>query len=165
MELLFQAGQQRGCALDAGAAAQVFEVPAQAGESVGTDVGTGRLQAVRHPAHGIGVAALDRLAQRDQMPWRVADIGGNHLLHERVAALAVQHVEEEGVVVAQLLLSIGTSGAVYPAAGFVQLARMAGARTVEINLEPSQGHSLFAEKRYGPATEQLPRWVAELLAG
>jgi len=36
---------------------------------------------------------------------------------------------------------------------------------LEINLEPSQGHSLFAEKRYGPATEQLPRWVAELLAG
>lgn len=65
----------------------------------------------------------------------------------------------------QLFVSIGTSGNVYPAAGFVAQARQAGAHSVEINLEPSQGHSLFAQKRYGPATEQLPRWVAELLAG
>lgn len=63
----------------------------------------------------------------------------------------------------ELFVSIGTSGNVYPAAGFVQLARRAGAHTVEINLEPSQGHSLFAETRYGPATTQLPRWVAEQL--
>jgi len=65
----------------------------------------------------------------------------------------------------ELFVSIGTSGHVYPAAGFVEQARRAGAHTLEINLEPSQGHSLFAEKRYGPATEQLPRWVTELLAG
>ncbi|MGY2437521.1 NAD-dependent protein deacylase, partial [Escherichia coli] len=65
----------------------------------------------------------------------------------------------------ELFVSIGTSGHVYPAAGFVEQARRAGAHTLEINLEPSQGHSLFTEKRYGPATEQLPRWVAELLAG
>lgn len=65
----------------------------------------------------------------------------------------------------ELFVSIGTSGNVYPAAGFVEQARRAGAHTVEINLEPSQGHTLFAEKRYGPATEQLPRWVAEQLAG
>lgn len=64
----------------------------------------------------------------------------------------------------ELFVSIGTSGHVYPAAGFVEQARRAGAHTLEINLEPSQGHSLFAEKRYGPATEQLPRWVAEQLA-
>lgn len=64
----------------------------------------------------------------------------------------------------ELFVSIGTSGHVYPAAGFVEQARRAGAHTLEINLEPSQGHSLFTEKRYGPATEQLPRWVAELLA-
>lgn len=65
----------------------------------------------------------------------------------------------------ELFVSIGTSGHVYPAAGFVEQARRAGAHTLEINLEPSQGHSLFAEKRYGLATEQLPRWVAEQLAG
>lgn len=63
-----------------------------------------------------------------------------------------------------LFVSIGTSGHVYPAAGFVEVARSAGAHTLEINLEPSQGHSLFAEKRYGLASEQVPRWVAEQLS-
>ncbi len=55
-----------------------------------------------------------------------------------------------------LFVSIGTSGAVYPAAGFVQLARQAGARTVEINLEPTQGARLFDEGVYGPATQAVP---------
>ncbi|MFT3996047.1 MAG: NAD-dependent deacylase [Asticcacaulis sp.] len=63
-----------------------------------------------------------------------------------------------------LFLSIGTSGHVYPAAGFVQEARRAGARTVELNLEPSQGHSLFHEAIYGPATEVVPAFVERLLA-
>ena len=49
-----------------------------------------------------------------------------------------------------LFLSIGTSGNVYPAAGFVQEARRAGSHTVELNLEPSSGHTLFHEKIYGP---------------
>ena len=63
-----------------------------------------------------------------------------------------------------LFLSIGTSGAVYPAAGFVELARtMAGARTVELNLEPSDGHDLFEERLYGPATRVVPAYVARLL--
>ena len=61
-----------------------------------------------------------------------------------------------------LFVSIGTSGAVYPAAGFVQLARMAGARTVEINLEPTQGARLFDEGVYGPATEAVPGFFADL---
>lgn len=54
-----------------------------------------------------------------------------------------------------LFLSIGTSSQVYPAAGFVEIAHAAGARTVEINLEPSRGAHLFAEGVYGPATEVL----------
>lgn len=62
-----------------------------------------------------------------------------------------------------LFVSIGTSGNVYPAAGFVQVARAAGAHTLEINLEPSVTESLFAEKRYGLASEELPRFVSELL--
>jgi NAD-dependent deacetylase len=62
-----------------------------------------------------------------------------------------------------LFISIGTSGTVYPAAGFVQEARAAGADTVELNLEPSEGHSLFAERRYGPAGEVVPAFVARLL--
>jgi NAD-dependent deacetylase len=64
-----------------------------------------------------------------------------------------------------LFISIGTSGNVYPAAGFVQEARqVAGAETVELNLEPSEGASLFADRRYGPASEIVPAYVRELLA-
>ena len=61
-----------------------------------------------------------------------------------------------------LFLSIGTSGAVWPAAGFVQAARMAGARTVEINLEPTAGRRLFEDGVYGPASETLPRFLKDL---
>ena len=63
-----------------------------------------------------------------------------------------------------LFVSIGTSGAVYPAAGFVRDARDLGARTLELNLEPSQGSAWFHESRLGPATEVVPAWVAEMLA-
>ncbi|MDR2883576.1 MAG: NAD-dependent protein deacylase [Deferribacteraceae bacterium] len=62
-----------------------------------------------------------------------------------------------------LFISIGTSGAVYPAAGFVQVARGAGAHTVELNLERSEGASLFHERIYGKATEVVPKYVKELL--
>lgn len=55
-----------------------------------------------------------------------------------------------------LFIAIGTSGAVWPAAGFVQAARQAGARTVEVNLEPSLGGRLFDEGIHGPATQVLP---------
>jgi len=61
-----------------------------------------------------------------------------------------------------LFVSIGTSGNVYPAAGFVQAARMAGARTVELNLEPSEGATLFEEAVYGPAGTVVPDWFARL---
>ena len=63
-----------------------------------------------------------------------------------------------------LFISIGTSGNVYPAAGFVAAAREAGAHTVELNLEPSEGASLFVEADYGPATEVVPAYVAGLRA-
>lgn len=63
-----------------------------------------------------------------------------------------------------LFVSIGTSGAVYPAAGFVQTARHWGAATLEINLEPSQGSFLFEESRMGPASVLVPEWVDGLLA-
>jgi NAD-dependent deacetylase len=65
---------------------------------------------------------------------------------------------------ADLFVSIGTSGAVYPAAGFVRSARDLGARTLELNLERSQGSSWFHESRLGPATEVVPEWVEEMLA-
>ena len=64
-----------------------------------------------------------------------------------------------------LFISIGTSGNVYPAAGFVQEVRRGGtAHTVELNMEPSQGHSLFHERIYGPATEIVPAYVERILA-
>ena len=66
---------------------------------------------------------------------------------------------------ADLFLSIGTSGAVYPAAGFVQHAASHGARTMELNLERSQGSHFFDETRLGPASELVPAWVEEVLGG
>jgi len=62
-----------------------------------------------------------------------------------------------------LFVSIGTSGAVYPAAGFVQNAIELGAETLELNLERSQGSSMFHETRLGPASELVPQWVKEVL--
>ena len=64
-----------------------------------------------------------------------------------------------------LFISIGTSGNVYPAAGFVQHVSMRGVdRTVELNLEPSEGATLYAETHYGPASEQVPAFVGQLLS-
>ena len=68
----------------------------------------------------------------------------------------------EALEACDLFVSIGTSGNVYPAAGFVQSARMAGARTVELNLEPSEGATLFEEAFYGPAGTVVPDWFAKL---
>lgn len=65
---------------------------------------------------------------------------------------------------ADLFISIGTSGVVYPAAGFVHDARMHGAHTIEINLEPSAVESEFEEKRYGKASVEVPKLVKELLS-
>lgn len=65
---------------------------------------------------------------------------------------------------ADLFVSIGTSGNVYPAAGFVADAGHTGVPTLELNLEPSAGTRLFDEARHGPATEVVPAWVREMLA-
>lgn len=63
-----------------------------------------------------------------------------------------------------LFISIGTSGNVYPAAGFVSHARNnPEVHTIELNLEPSEGASFFAEARYGAATDLIPLYVEELL--
>jgi NAD-dependent deacetylase len=69
----------------------------------------------------------------------------------------------EALAACDLFVSIGTSGTVYPAAGFVMEARAAGAHTVELNLEASDGASLFAERIEGPATEIVPAFVDRLL--
>ena len=64
---------------------------------------------------------------------------------------------------AQIFAAIGTSGQVYPAAAFVHEAIAAGARTVELNLEPSAGVTSFDQVLIGPASQVVPRWVDEML--
>ena len=69
---------------------------------------------------------------------------------------------EAALTVADLFVSIGTSGSVYPAAGMVHAARAAGARTMELNLEPSENADAFDDARYGLASEVVPRWAEEV---
>ena len=66
---------------------------------------------------------------------------------------------------ADLFVAIGTSGSVYPAAGFVAEARAYGLRTCEINLEAADKLVLFDEQRLGPASDTVPVWVEELVGG
>jgi len=66
---------------------------------------------------------------------------------------------------ADRFVAVGTSGTVYPAAGFVQEAAAAGAATLELTLERSEAAAFFDESRHGPATALVPAWVDEVLAG
>lgn len=72
---------------------------------------------------------------------------------------------EMAVADCDLFVSIGTSGAVYPAAGFVQMARALGKDTLELNLERSEGSHHFHDTRLGPAGTVVPEWADEILAG
>ena len=112
------------------------------------------------------------------VPWR-ADLAGDHrcpacggvrTLRPHVVWFGELPLELDRIYDAlarcALFVAIGTSGQVYPAAGFVEAVRASGrAHTVELNLEPSAVSSRFAEHRHGPATELVPRFVAELLVG
>lgn len=71
---------------------------------------------------------------------------------------------EEALSACDLFVSIGTSGNVYPAAGFVAMVRHMGrAHTLELNLDPSEGSRMFHEARHGPASELVPAFVDEVL--
>lgn len=76
------------------------------------------------------------------------------------------HMDRVGAALmsADLFVAIGTSGVVYPAAGFVRIAREAGADTLELNLEASERASDFARSQFGPATQVVPDWVSDVLA-
>jgi NAD-dependent deacetylase len=77
-----------------------------------------------------------------------------------------QHMDEIYQVIDRcgLFVAIGTSGQVYPAAGFVlQARRRARAHTVELNLEPTENEPLFQERIYGPATQVVPPFVERVL--
>ena len=82
-------------------------------------------------------------------------VGSEMCIRDSYSALAM----------ADVFIAIGTSGHVYPAAGFVHEARLQGAHTVELNLEPSQVGSEFEEKHYGLASEVVPAFVDKLLKG
>jgi len=71
---------------------------------------------------------------------------------------------ERALAQADLFVAIGTSGAVYPAAGFVRMAARAGAKTLELNLDPSETSHLFDDARHGPAGKLVPEWVADVQA-
>lgn len=101
---------------------------------------------------GMACGACDALALRPDIVF----FGEMPYWMERIEAALAQ---------ADLFVSIGTSGAVYPAAGFVRMARACGAATLELNLEPSEGSAWFDESRRGPAGVLVPEWVASLLAG
>ena len=75
------------------------------------------------------------------------------------------HMERiyQELAAADLFISIGTSGNVYPASGFVAEAKGNGAHTVELNLEPSEGASLFHEVHHGPASKVVPMYVERIL--
>ncbi len=122
----------------------------------------GELRAALCRACGSRSAWLDDLADRPACPA----CGAAELRPDVVWFGEIPHRMdeiEEAIATADLFVSIGTSGAVYPAAGFVQLAAAYGARTLELNLLPSIGSPLFDESRQGPATLLVPAWAQELL--
>jgi NAD-dependent deacetylase len=71
---------------------------------------------------------------------------------------------DAALAASDLFVAVGTSGSVHPAAGLVEVARAAGIRTCEINLEPSDNAALFDDRYYGPATETVPRFAEILVA-
>jgi NAD-dependent deacetylase len=70
---------------------------------------------------------------------------------------------EDALAVADMFVAIGTSGSVYPAAGFVRQVRRNGVRTCELNLDPSDNAAMFDDRRYGPASTIVPAWVDDVL--
>ena len=109
-----------------------------------------------------------RVPWRDQLSSRPpCPICGAHALRPDVVWFGEMPYRMGDIYAAlretDLFVSIGTSGAVYPAAGFVQNAVELGAQTLELNLEESQGSRMFHESRLGPAGELVPEWVDEML--
>lgn len=122
----------------------------------------GELVKARCTATGAVCAWPGDLDPREDSPFSSEGFMRPHIVWFGEMPFEMERIEG-ALARCDLFVSIGTSGAVYPAAGFVDLARRAGARTVELNLEPSLGGDLFDEGRYGAATEVVPGFTAELL--
>lgn len=104
------------------------------------------------------------LAPQDPSPHHPSGRLRPHIVWFGEMPLHMERIDA-AIAACDLFVAIGTSGEVYPAAGFVQQARLAGARTVEINLAPTSGRRLFDEGVYGPATQMVPAFVHNLMAG
>jgi len=101
-------------------------------------------------SNGPACLHCDQIALRPDIVW----FGEMPYQMERIELALVQ---------CDLFVSIGTSGAVYPAAGFVRSAQHYGAQTLEMNLDPSDGSLYFDESRMGKAGELVPAWVEDIL--
>jgi NAD-dependent deacetylase len=117
--------------------------------------------------HGCGATWPDREGLSAETACTACGIVGTarpHVVWFGETPLRMDEIED-ALEASDLFVAIGTSGSVYPAAGFVSQARRLGIRTCEINLEPSDNARAFDERRYGPATEVAPAWVEEVLRG
>ena len=121
----------------------------------------GELLKARCTASGTVIDWRDDLEPRQASPYHGMGWMRPHIVWFGEMPLRMGHIQQ-AIAKCDVFLSIGTSGNVYPAAGFVEMARDVGARTVEINLEPTQGRNLFDEGVYGPATKVLPEFLARL---
>jgi NAD-dependent deacetylase len=125
----------------------------------------GELKKIRCQRCSILIDWLADLAQEHVCPT----CGRSGQLRPHVVWFGEMPLEIERIYAAldacDLFMSVGTSGNVYPAAGFVRhVKEWTTARTVELNLEPSTGAGLFDEAIYGAATVSVPRFVDRLLA-
>jgi NAD-dependent deacetylase len=121
----------------------------------------GELLKGRCTRSGVVMDWRDDMAADEASPHHPQGRMRPHIVWFGEAPLEMERIER-ALGRCDLFVSIGTSGAVYPAAGFVQAARYAGARTVEINLEPTSGARLFDEGVYGPATQAVPAFFDTL---
>ncbi|MBB4212543.1 NAD-dependent deacetylase [Rhodothalassium salexigens DSM 2132] len=125
----------------------------------------GELQKARCTACGRIHPWLDDLSGTTPCPACAATALRPHVVWFGEIPLHMDAIERH-LAEADLFVSIGTSGAVYPAAGFVQMARAYGrAATVELNRDPSDGAGFFADGRYGLASQVVPAFVEEILTG
>jgi NAD-dependent deacetylase len=107
-------------------------------------------------------------APGDLIDWPPCASCGDRMLRPDVVWFGEMPYEldviEPGLVGCDMFVAIGTSGAVYPAAGFVLIAAEYGARTLELNLAESEITPLFDETRLGPASVLVTEWVDELVS-
>ena len=111
------------------------------------------------------IAAWDSDLSRDDSCPECGVAGGlrPHVVWFGEMPLRLDEINK-AVKTADAFVAIGTSGSVYPAAGFVATARKKGISTCEINLEPSDNARQFTQRYYGPASETVPAWVQRVLS-